>query len=70
MSSAPQTGTCYCGCGRPTQGHWYPGDDRLAETWLEKLEGPDTIAQRVLLAGYGPSGRNLRQAAREAGLTG
>jgi hypothetical protein len=36
----------------------------------DQLEGPDTIAQRVLLAGYGPSGRNLRQAAREARLTG
>jgi len=70
MITAPKTSTCYCGCGQPTQGHWVPGHDRQAETWLDKLEGPDTIAQRVLLAGYGPSGRNLRQAAREAGLTG
>ena len=51
MITAPKTGTCYCGCDQPTQGHWVPGHDRQAETWLDKLEGPDTIAQRVLLAG-------------------
>ena len=44
MITAPKTGTCYCGCGQPTQGHWVQGHDRQAETWLDKLEGPDTIA--------------------------
>jgi hypothetical protein len=114
--SMPKVGTCYCGCGTATGGHFAPGHDRRAAVWLDRLnaertaalagpwamaedlerrlpddalrevlrellpywlatrgvEGgelePPPIAIRVVLAGYGPGGKNLMDAAREAGL--
>lgn len=62
--NAPKTGTCTCycgcGCGRQTGGHFAPGHDARAAAWLDKLDpGPSSIAVRVLLADYGPGGRNL-----------
>jgi hypothetical protein len=65
----PKVGTCYCGCGRQTGGHFAPGHDQRAAVWLAKLDTePASRAAMVLLAGYGPGGRNLRDAAQAAGL--
>jgi hypothetical protein len=36
--------------------------------WLDALEGKPPLAARLVQAGYGPDGRNLYQAAEEAGL--
>lgn len=29
---------CACGCGRPTHGTWYPGDDGRATGWAIRIE--------------------------------
>jgi hypothetical protein len=67
--NVPKVGTCYCGCGRQTGGHFAPGHDQRAAVWLAKLDTePASRAAMVLLAGYGPGGRNLRDATQAAGL--
>jgi len=64
----PKTGSCYCGCGEPTKGHFVPGHDGRAKAWLKDLGHEPTVAQLVRLFGYGPGGRNLSEAAERAGI--
>jgi hypothetical protein len=72
MINAPRTGTCYCGCGKQTKGHFAPGHDARADSMLYHLLGDRkfvSTAELVLLADYGPGGRNLTEAAEAAGWT-
>jgi hypothetical protein len=64
----PKVGTCYCGCGERTDGHFSQGQSAAVTAWLDALEGKPPLAVRLVQAGYGPDGRNLYQAALEAGL--
>jgi hypothetical protein len=65
--NAPKVGTCYCGCGEATKGHFAPGHDARAASMLEMLIGHGDTAERLLQAGYGPGGKNLTKAAKAAG---
>jgi hypothetical protein len=67
MLNAPKVGTCYCGCGEATKGHFAPGHDARAASMLETLIGHSDTAERLLQRGYGPGGKNLTKAAKAAG---
>jgi hypothetical protein len=69
MTDAPKLGTCYCGCGRSTGGHFARGDDAAAASMLRHMLNGDRIpiADLVAAAGFGPGRRNLRQEAEAAG---
>jgi hypothetical protein len=58
MLNAPKVGTCYCGCGEATKGHFARGHDARAASMLEKLIGHSDTAERLLQRGYGPGGKN------------
>jgi hypothetical protein len=64
----PMVGTCYCGCGEPTNRHFAQGHDGRALAWLHALEREPPIAAQLARAGYGPGQRNLYEAAQAAGL--
>jgi hypothetical protein len=66
--SAPRVGTCYCGCGTATKGHFATGHDGRASSMLHYLsKGTSDIAELVLMAECGPAGKNLEAEARAAG---
>ena len=61
---AEPTGTCWCGCGEPTNNYFHPGHDRKAEkALLEIVYGQRSIADMLAMLGYGPE--NSVAAARE-----
>ncbi len=60
------TGTCWCGCGGETgRGSFFlPGHDKVAESAVILVEYsgvPEFLAKH----GYGPGGKNARQALQE-----
>lgn len=65
--NAPKVGTCYCGCGETTKGHFAQGHDGRAASMLEHLHGHSDTAERLLMRGYGPGGENLQAKALAAG---
>ena len=65
MTKLIPTGTCWCGCGEPTSrgAFFVPGHDKIAESAIVKVEYgsvPDLLDQH----GYGPGGKNARDALR------
>jgi hypothetical protein len=72
-SNAPKFGICYCGCGDATKSHFSSdgGHDLRAASMLRFIKyGTSDIAEILRQEGYGPDGRNLTEAAREAGWQG
>jgi hypothetical protein len=67
--SAPRVGTCYCGCGEETRGHFARGHDARARSMLLFLADRGNIAVLLRMAGFGPDGNNLTRAAEAAGWT-
>ena len=63
---AQPTGVCWCGCGEPVskRSFFKPGHDRVAESALA-LVAYGGLAQMLEAHGYGPAGKNLRQALEE-----
>lgn len=59
----PLTGVCYCGCGEAAHGRSYfvQGHDRIAEAGVVVAEYGG-VADLLLAHGYGPDGKNARQA--------
>ncbi len=57
------TGKCWCGCGEETliDAFFKPGHDRRAESSLIKLRY-GSIAGFLDFHGFGPDGRNLKEA--------
>jgi hypothetical protein len=69
-SSAPKFGTCYCGCGDDTNGHFSKegGHDAPATAMLRFIKYRTTdIAEILRREGFGPDGLNLTEVAQEAG---
>lgn len=54
----PKTGTCYCGCGRNTNGYFVTGHDAASSGMVLKLIHGSTQAL-VASAGFGPGSSNL-----------
>ena len=53
---AELTGTCWCGCGKATEGHFAQGHDRRAqEALLDIVYGSGIIADKLAQLGYGPN---------------
>jgi hypothetical protein len=51
MPTPPKVGTCYCGCGEPTRGHFAQGHDGRALALLQALRRePPTSHSSSLLA--------------------
>ena len=63
----PFTGECYCGCGLETKTHFvaYKGHDGKAISMLKDIHGDGYYAGLVAHFGYGPQGKNLREAHAE-----
>jgi len=59
-------GKCWCGCGVATgkKSFFLPGHDRVAEAALALVEYGG-LPQMLVAHGYGPEGKNLRQAYEE-----
>lgn len=70
MGNAPKLGTCYCGCNDSTKGHFSEerGHDLRAAAMLRFVKyGTTSIAEILRAEGFGPDGRNLKEAAEDAG---
>ena len=52
----PRTGSCYCGCGGRTNAYFVATHDRIAESFVIKMEY-GSIAAFLVAHGYGPTGR-------------
>jgi hypothetical protein len=68
MPTPPKVGTCYCGCGEETRGHFAQGHDGRALALLQALRREPPIVSQLVAAGFGPDGENLYETARAAGL--
>lgn len=64
------TGTCFCGCGASVRAGVFfkTGHDKKAESEMNAIEHGSSIAERLVAAGYGPSGVNLHERAIALGL--
>lgn len=60
------TGTCWCGCGADTRrgSFFLPGHDRVAESAVITLKYGG-VPELLEHHGFGPGGRNVRQAIEE-----
>jgi hypothetical protein len=68
--NAPKVGSCYCGCGRPTRGHFADegGHDAKAASMLHFVKyGTTNMADILREEDFGPDGRNLTEVAKAAG---
>lgn len=63
-------GFCFCGCNSPTRpgNYWAQGHDKKAESDMNAILHLDSVVQRLVDAGFGPTGRNLHLAAITAGV--
>jgi hypothetical protein len=60
-------GECWCGCGTetPAVSFFLPGHDKVAESKVIMAEY-GSVADFLAAHGYGPGGRNPREAKRDA----
>ena len=66
--SAPRVGTCCCGCGTATKGHFATGHDGRASSMLHYLsKGTSDIAELVLIAECGPAAKEPGGRSQAAG---
>ena len=63
-------GACFCGCGSSVApGSYFKiGHDKKAEGDMNALHHEDSVVQRIVDLGYGPTGRNLHEEAIRAGV--